>query len=255
MPASSSICSTSKTRFVSAEKLAQIVKRTAGGGGEIVKLMGTSAYYAPASAALQMARAYLYDEKRLLPAAAYCEGEYGYKDMYIGVPVVIGGRGVEKIVQKIAAIDGISDLSCTTNGFLLEQRAQELKDAGLHRVNISLDTLRADRFTEIARRGSLDTVLSGIETAIKVGLTPVKINCVAMEGKNADESAGFGAAGMPRSRGGPRSSSISTTWTSASSRSGPCPTLPGINRASATGPRRSSPIWTTRSSPAPGATW
>jgi len=96
-----------------------------------------------------------------------------------------------EIVQKIAAIDGISDLSCTTNGFLLEQRAQELKDAGLHRVNISLDTLRADRFTEIARRGSLDTVLSGIETALKVGLTPVKINCVAMEGRNADESADF----------------------------------------------------------------
>jgi malate dehydrogenase len=61
--------------------------------------MGTSAYYAPASAALQMARAFLYDEKRLVPAAAYCEGEYGYKDLYIGVPVVIGGRGVEKIVQ------------------------------------------------------------------------------------------------------------------------------------------------------------
>jgi len=86
-------------QLMSKEKLDAIVARTAGGGGEIVKLMGTSAYYAPASAAIQMARAYLYDEKRLLPAAAYCDGDYGYKDMYIGVPVIIGGAGVEKIVK------------------------------------------------------------------------------------------------------------------------------------------------------------
>jgi malate dehydrogenase len=74
------------------------VARTAGGGGEIVKLMGTSAYYAPASAAIAMAEAYLHDQKRLLPAAAYCEGEYGYRDLYIGVPVVIGAGGVERII-------------------------------------------------------------------------------------------------------------------------------------------------------------
>jgi malate dehydrogenase len=80
------------------DQLDAIVARTAGGGGEIVKLMGTSAYYAPASAAIAMARAYLHDEKRLLPAAAYCEGEYGYKDLYIGVPVVIGAGGVERVV-------------------------------------------------------------------------------------------------------------------------------------------------------------
>ncbi len=86
-------------QLISKEKLDAIVTRTAGGGGEIVKLMGTSAYYAPASAAISMAKAYLRDEKRLLPAAAYCEGEYGYKDLYIGVPVVIGAGGVEKIVQ------------------------------------------------------------------------------------------------------------------------------------------------------------
>jgi malate dehydrogenase len=79
-------------------KLDAIVARTAGGGGEIVKLMGTSAYYAPASAAMAMARAYLHDEKRMLPAAAYCEGEYGYRDLYLGVPVVIGAGGVERIV-------------------------------------------------------------------------------------------------------------------------------------------------------------
>jgi len=61
--------------------------------------MGTSAYYAPASSAIAMAEAYLNDEKRILPAAAYLEGEYGYKDLYLGVPVVIGAGGVEKIIE------------------------------------------------------------------------------------------------------------------------------------------------------------
>ena len=69
------------------------------GGGEIVNLMGTSAYYAPASSAVAMATAYLHDQKRLLPCAAYLEGEYGYKDLFISVPAIIGGGGVEKIVE------------------------------------------------------------------------------------------------------------------------------------------------------------
>jgi len=85
-------------QLIAKDKLDAIAARTAGGGGEIVKLMGTSAYYAPASAAISMARAYLNDEKRLLPAAAHCAGEYGYKDLYIGVPVIIGKGGVEKVV-------------------------------------------------------------------------------------------------------------------------------------------------------------
>jgi malate dehydrogenase len=85
-------------QLISAEKLAAIVDRTRNGGGEIVKLMGTSAYYAPASAAILMAEAYLRDEKRLIPCAAFLQGEYGYNDLYMGVPVVIGGGGVEKIV-------------------------------------------------------------------------------------------------------------------------------------------------------------
>jgi malate dehydrogenase len=87
------------TQLIAADKLQAIADRTRNGGGEIVKLMGTSAFYAPASAAIQMAEAYLRDEKRLLPAAAYLDGEYGYKDLYMGVPVVIGGKGVEKIVS------------------------------------------------------------------------------------------------------------------------------------------------------------
>jgi malate dehydrogenase len=87
------------SQFISSEKLDAIEKRTRGGGGEIVKLMGTSAYYAPATAAIEMAEAYLLDQKRVLPCAALLNGEYGYNDLYVGVPVVLGGAGVEKIVE------------------------------------------------------------------------------------------------------------------------------------------------------------
>jgi malate dehydrogenase len=86
------------TQLVAADKLAAIVDRTRNGGGEIVKLMGTSAFYAPASAAVLMAEAYLKDLKRLVACAAYLDGEYGYKDLYMGVPVVIGAGGVERVV-------------------------------------------------------------------------------------------------------------------------------------------------------------
>ena len=86
-------------QLIAADKLAAIIERTRNGGAEVVKLMGTSAYYAPASSAIQMAKAYLHDEKRLIPCAAYLRGEYGYKDLYIGVPVILGGKGVEKVVE------------------------------------------------------------------------------------------------------------------------------------------------------------
>jgi malate dehydrogenase len=92
-------------QLIAADKLAAIVERTRNGGGEIVKLMGTSAYYAPASSAVAMAEAFLHDQKRLLPAAAYLDGEYGYKDLYMGVPVVIGGGGIERIVELSLTAD------------------------------------------------------------------------------------------------------------------------------------------------------
>ena len=85
--------------LIGKEKLNSIVERTRKGGGEIVNLMGTSAYYAPASAAVAMAEAYLLDQKRLLACASYLEGEYGYTDLFMGVPAVIGGKGVEKIIE------------------------------------------------------------------------------------------------------------------------------------------------------------
>jgi malate dehydrogenase len=82
------------------EKIDAIVKRVRGGGGEIVGLLKTgSAYYAPASAAIQMAEAYLKDKKRVLPCAAYCDGPYGLDGVYVGVPAVLGAGGVERIVE------------------------------------------------------------------------------------------------------------------------------------------------------------
>ncbi|HEX9965013.1 MAG TPA: malate dehydrogenase [Allosphingosinicella sp.] len=82
------------------ERIDAIVQRTRSGGGEIVALLKTgSAYYAPATAALAMAESYLKDKKRLLPAAAYLQGQYGVDDLYVGVPVVIGAGGVERIVE------------------------------------------------------------------------------------------------------------------------------------------------------------
>jgi malate dehydrogenase len=82
------------------EKIDAIVKRTRGGGGEIVALLKTgSAYYAPATSGIAMAEAYLYDQKRVLPAAAHLTGQYGIDNLYVGVPVVIGAGGVEQVVE------------------------------------------------------------------------------------------------------------------------------------------------------------
>ena len=90
------------------EKIAQIVQRTRDGGAEIVKLLGSgSAYYAPAASAVLMAESYLLDKKRILPVAAYLNGEYGVKDLYIGVPAIIGKNGVEKIIEIKLAADEI----------------------------------------------------------------------------------------------------------------------------------------------------
>jgi malate dehydrogenase len=89
-----------KMGWTTQEKLEAIVKRTRGGGGEIVNLLKTgSAFYAPAESAMLMAKSYLRDKKRLLPCAAQLNGQYGLKDMYVGVPCMIGAGGVEKVVE------------------------------------------------------------------------------------------------------------------------------------------------------------
>lgn len=88
------------THFLSSEKLDAIEKRVRGAGGEVVALLKTgSAFYSPATAAIEMAESYLKDQKKLLPCAVKLNGEYGFKDLYIGVPVVIGKNGVEKIIE------------------------------------------------------------------------------------------------------------------------------------------------------------
>ena len=89
-----------KMGWITQEKLDEIVQRTRDGGAEIVGLLGNgSAFYAPATSAIQMAEAYVYDEKRVLPCAAHLTGQFGVDDLYVGVPVVIGANGVERIVE------------------------------------------------------------------------------------------------------------------------------------------------------------
>jgi len=75
------------------------VQRTRGAGGEIVKLLGTSAYFSPAAAVVDMVEAVLLDQKRIVPCSAYLQGEYGVRDIYLGVPVQLGARGVERILE------------------------------------------------------------------------------------------------------------------------------------------------------------
>jgi malate dehydrogenase len=88
------------TNFVKKERLAEIVQRTRDGGAEIVKLLQTgSAFYAPASSSVLMAESILRDKKRLVPCAAYLNGEYGFKEIYLGVPCILGAAGIEKIVE------------------------------------------------------------------------------------------------------------------------------------------------------------
>jgi malate dehydrogenase len=88
------------TQLIEAGRLKQIVDRTAKGGGEIVALLKTgSAYYAPAAATAQMVEAIVRDKKRLIPCAAYCDKEYGVGGYYVGVPVVLGTNGVERIIE------------------------------------------------------------------------------------------------------------------------------------------------------------
>ncbi|OIJ10960.1 malate dehydrogenase [Anaerobacillus arseniciselenatis] len=87
-------------KLIPAERLEQIVERTRKGGGEIVNLLGNgSAYYAPAASIVQMVEAILKDKKRIIPTIAYLEGEYGFENLYLGVPTIIGGDGIEKVIE------------------------------------------------------------------------------------------------------------------------------------------------------------
>ncbi len=114
-----------KMGWTTKERIDQIVQRTRDGGAEIVKLLKTgSAFYAPAASAIKMAESYLKDKKRILPCAAYLNGEYGVKDLYVGVPTVIGAGGIEKIIEmqlnaeekamfdaSVKAVQGLMDVT------------------------------------------------------------------------------------------------------------------------------------------------
>jgi cyclic pyranopterin phosphate synthase len=97
------------------------------------------------------------------------------------------------LVRMLAGIAGVKDLSLTTNGMLLENLARPMREAGLGRITVSLDSLRAERFAAITRTGDLATVLRGIEAAMGAGYESVKINCVTMRGINEDELGDFAA--------------------------------------------------------------
>jgi malate dehydrogenase len=107
------------SQLMSAEKLTACVERAKVGGGEIVKLMGTSAYYAPASGVVQMVESIVKDKKRILPCAAYCESEYDVGGYFVGVPCVLGVGGVEKIIEV--------DLDAQEKG-LMDQSIEHVKE-------------------------------------------------------------------------------------------------------------------------------
>jgi cyclic pyranopterin phosphate synthase len=106
-----------------------------------------------------------------------------------GEPLV--RKGIVDFVSRLSQIEEIKDLSLTTNGILLKEFAQDLKKAGLKRINISLDSLRMERFYQITRKDDFERVWAGIEEALRVGLSPIKINMVAIQGVNDDEIESF----------------------------------------------------------------
>lgn len=99
LPRYTSVSGIPVTELIDADKLHAIIERTKVGGGELVKLMGTSAWYAPGAAAAQMVEAIIRDQRRVFPVCALLRGEYGMKDIYLGVPVVLGKNGIEKIIE------------------------------------------------------------------------------------------------------------------------------------------------------------
>lgn len=122
--------------------------------------------------------------------------QYGIDSIRLtgGEPMV--RANLDELVRRLAALG--TDLAMTTNGSTLRRHAQGLKDAGLKRINISLDSLKQDRFLELTRRDELHTVLDGIDAAVEAGFDPVKINAVVMRGVNDDEIVDFARFGRDR---------------------------------------------------------
>jgi len=113
-----------------------------------------------------------------------------------GEPLV--RKGVVNFIKKLREIKKLEDISLTTNGFFLPEYAEKLKDAGLNRVNISLDSLQEEKYKKITRGGSLEKVLKGIDSGLKAGLLPIKINTVLIRGINDDEVEDFVGLALER---------------------------------------------------------
>ncbi|MBB6052759.1 GTP 3',8-cyclase MoaA [Armatimonas rosea] len=107
-----------------------------------------------------------------------------------GEPLV--RKGVPELAAQLMAIPGLEEVTLTTNGILLERDAQGLWDAGIRRLNLSMDTLQEARFEKLARRAEFARAWAGLETALAIGFSPIKLNCVLMRGINDDEVAAFG---------------------------------------------------------------
>ncbi|MFM7320433.1 MAG: GTP 3',8-cyclase MoaA, partial [Armatimonadota bacterium] len=113
-----------------------------------------------------------------------------------GEPLV--RKGVPEFAGRLAAIPGLEEVTLTTNAILLEGQADALKSSGIRRINISLDSLRPERFARIARRDDHARAWAGIEAALRIGFDPVKINCVVMRGENDDEVVDFARLAFER---------------------------------------------------------
>jgi len=116
LPSMATVSGVPITELLSQDEVDEIVQRTRGGGGEIVELLGSgSAFYAPAAAAIEMVDAILLDQRRILPCAAYLQGEYGIEDLFVGVPVKLGAGGIEDIIELDLSDEEREDLEYSAN--------------------------------------------------------------------------------------------------------------------------------------------
>ncbi|MGH9153770.1 MAG: GTP 3',8-cyclase MoaA [Acidimicrobiales bacterium] len=153
-------------------------------------------YCMPADGLAWLPRSEVLSFEEIERVARVCVERFGFDGIRItgGEPTVRAHLPV--LVGKLAAL-GV-DLAMTTNGVLLESLAPELRRAGLGRVNVSLDSLRPERFAQLTRRDDLDKVLAGIDAAVAAGFSPVKVNCVVTRGVNDDEVVELAAFGRRR---------------------------------------------------------
>jgi cyclic pyranopterin phosphate synthase len=153
-------------------------------------------YCMPAEGLDWMAREDLLTYEELTRVARVCVERFGFDGIRLtgGEPTVRANLSV--LIEQLSSL-GV-DLSLTTNGTTLTNLAPALVSAGLERINISLDSLKRERFEQITRRDELDKVLEGIDAAVGAGLAPVKINCVVMRGVNDDEIVDFARFGRER---------------------------------------------------------